>query len=355
MFQAVLLWATLALLPGRVGAARVFIRTGSPEGGAGKTRQQSLVRLGLLGRRRARCDLLKESNTESVQNIEPAKGRWLRFEDMPAHPSTWPAMKAELYDEFEYKNQTYGKINATYGPTMLYEGTKVPELLAKIPPALRGVFWMKDNPVPEVLAVLQYGSWFEEQQTYVSQFVPFGWAFWGGPRKAPRRCGWICKAAYMLNSGKKWAYGQTNPEHNYTYGVSFSPCPAGRRCVENSTNHTYGRLQIKGGCDLKSNNGGTQLWTMEELPGVQSGSLWWRGVYTNCGRYHAGGYTLAKIIDEHGARIEPYFSDYLLWMEGQPLIVWSGYPHMWRTPNESASTSTLSDESASASASKPPP
>lgn len=42
---------------------------------------------------------------------------------------------------------------------MMYEATKVEGVPEKVPRELRGVYWMKGNPVPEELMVIQHAQW----------------------------------------------------------------------------------------------------------------------------------------------------------------------------------------------------
>lgn len=293
------------------------------------------------------CPLLEESNTKSMIGVPPANGQYLSYEQMPAKPLNWFALEQELHDSFtdSRRGQTYGYIEPERGAQMLYEGTRVPGVIENVPIPFQGVFWMKGNPAPEILATMQYATWNPQEQVLVWQFVPFSWAWWGGGRQfMPNvfETVWrslIMSIVYFFGvSGKKMATDQSNGwvegkgagQGNYSYGAKFRPCPEAAQCKTGDTNFAYATIQIKGHGDLARTGNPSNVWTLEHIEGVRPFSRWRRGIYDDCGNSSKPGnyYTLTKILDENGEKIEPYYSEWKTFVGQGPLLLWSswGYP-----------------------------
>jgi len=125
------------------------------------------------------------------------------------------------------------------------------------------------------------------------------------------------------DSGRDQALAQTSSSYSYSY--TFKPCPKGHKCKEGANNMSYAILEGKSGNHLDNRGGlGDTLYTIEELEGVEPGSRWYRGVYDWCGKWHKMGYHMTKIIDAEGRPLEPYYSEFKEFMDGYPLILWSG-------------------------------
>lgn len=243
----------------------------------------------------------------------------------------------ELWGE-GIKDLIFGYGSAEQVANMMYKATRVEGVWEKVPEKFRGVFWMKGNGVGEELTVLQYGSWFEEEQTLLVPMAPFTWGWPGGtPAEAPydglmynvTRFG----ALALLADGKP----------GVAYSYVFGPCPSGKACQAGSDDLSFASLQAHFAGDLRvdSVNMKTMIpllpdaasaitgkFTLEELPGKPPGSHWMRrcvwGVGA-CDCIEFGSYDLVKIIDGDGDPIEPAYSDFLEYMGDVPLFVWSDY------------------------------
>merc|ERR1719203_1486361 len=98
---------------------------------------------------------------------------------------------------------------------MMYKATKVSGVFEKVPEPLRGVFWMRGNPMPDELTVLQYGSWFPDEGLYLTGVAPFSWSY---PASKPKNAPYF-GAAYS-NSPKKGAsnaFNQASSAEMYSY------------------------------------------------------------------------------------------------------------------------------------------
>lgn len=241
-------------------------------------------------------------------------------------PDLYARLREELWDNWthEASGYTYGMASVHEAPLLLYNGTKIAGNWERTPPAVRGVFWMKNNGVPEILATLQYGEYFEEERILLFPNAPFSWTWFGGA-SPPSRAHVEMNHIYDVLEAKGLAEAQG--EGNITVAVSFKPCPPGASCVAGSDNFTFADIQSHSDGNLTSASTMTQFvtWTMEEMNGVEPYSLWNRRVSVYCDAVGFGSYTLTKIIDENGHRIEPYYSDYVDYMEGNPHILWSGF------------------------------
>jgi len=240
-------------------------------------------------------------------------------------PSLYSSLRAELNDTWTHNTSgyTYGMAGVHEAPMILYNGTKIAGNWENIPSLVKGVFWMRGNGVPEILATLQYGEWFGEEKILLFPNTPFSWSWYGG-EEAP-------SGADDFNHVYDFIHARTlaeaQGEGNITVAVSFKPCPEGAYCVAGSDNLTFADVQSHSDGILTKPSVMTSFvtWTMEEMDGVEPGSLWYRRVSLYCSMVGFGSYELTKIIDENGQRIEPYYSDYVQYMEGAPHIIWSGF------------------------------
>lgn len=182
---------------------------------------------------------------------------------------------------------------------------------------------MRGNGVPEILATLQYGEWFEEERILLFPNAPFSWSWYGGADPPSQ----AAEFANVYNIIEARGLAEAQGEGNITVAVSFKPCPEGAVCQAGSDNFTFADIQSHSDGILTSPSVMTSFvtWTMEEANGVEPGSLWFRRVSLYCSKVGFGSYELTKIIDENGERIEPYYSSYVEYMEGAPHIIWSGF------------------------------
>jgi len=182
---------------------------------------------------------------------------------------------------------------------------------------------MRGNGVPEILATLQYGEWFAAERVLLFPNAPFSWTWYGGT-KPPAG---IDDINHVYNVLDARGLAEAQGEGNITVAVSFTKCPEDAECIAGSDNFTFADIQSHSDGDLSRPSTMTSVvtWTMEEKGGVEPYSLWHRRVSVYCSQLSFGSYTLTKILDEYGERIEPYYSDYVAFMEGQPQIIWSGF------------------------------
>jgi len=244
----------------------------------------------------------------------------------------WRALKHELNDSWVTDaGYSFGYASMDAAPRLLYNGSKVHGVWETVPQKLRGVYWMRDNPLPEVLAVIQYGRWFEEQQTLLLPNSPWTWAWYGSASSDPPSSGsLLLKAVYSFSSGRSIAESYTDTSGIDTVvSFVFDTCPAGTFCTEGSTNLTYATLMSHANGNLTQHGMVYYTgYTMEEMPEeVEPGSLFFRRAEILCGKFGRGsGYRLTKILNADGAPIEPYYTEYRQFMAGRPLIIWSGLP-----------------------------
>lgn len=250
-------------------------------------------------------------------------------------PSLYSRLREELYDTWthEASGYTYGFAGVHEAPMILYNGTKIDGNWENIPPAVKGVFWMRGNSVPEILATLQYGEWFPEERILLLPRAPFSGSWYGNPT-APSGASNF-SSAYTLADAKALAESPGNT----TVAVAFKACPEhdihsgfseDTLCETGSDDFTYAVMQghIEGNLLTPSVLTSYETWTMEEsAPAVERHSLWYRRVSLFCDKVadvFPHSYWLTKIIDEDGLRIEPYYSEYVDYMEGAAQIIWSG-------------------------------
>uniref|UniRef100_A0A7S2QC30 Uncharacterized protein n=1 Tax=Zooxanthella nutricula TaxID=1333877 RepID=A0A7S2QC30_9DINO len=240
-------------------------------------------------------------------------------------PSLYSSLRAEMNDTWTHNTSgyTYGLAGVHEAPMILYNGTKIAGNWESVPSLVRGVFWMRGNGVPEILATLQYAEWFGDEKILLLPNAPFSWSWYGGAEPPTGADDF----AHVYNFIEARSLAEAQGEGNITVAVSFKPCPEDAFCVAGSDNLTFGDVQSHSDGILTSPSVMTSFvtWTMEEMAGVENGSLWYRRVSLYCSTVGFGSYELTKIIDEDGQRIEPYYSEYVQYMEGAPHIIWTGF------------------------------
>lgn len=233
---------------------------------------------------------------------------------------------------------TFGTAEASTIAKLMFEATKDSGSWGSVPPKLRGVFWTRGNPVGQELIVLQHGTFFREEQTFVAPMVPLSWAWAKGvPKRAP--LGGLLYRDWVQSSAALTATGGGGP--GVAWSLAVKPCPSGRTCHEGSESGTFATLQAHRGGDLsqESTNAetlvglplgsllGGHLELEEEEYSAQSGSFWkqscWWGLGA-CRFFRFGSYHLVKILDGQGAPLEPGYQDFITYMGDVPLFVWSG-------------------------------
>mmetsp|Transcript_101882 Transcript_101882/g.269613 ORF Transcript_101882/g.269613 Transcript_101882/m.269613 type:complete len:323 (-) Transcript_101882:128-1096(-) len=265
-------------------------------------------------------------------------GQFFKLNNMSTIPvKHWMEYEEKLMDTWETEDGfSFGYADVDVAPQLLYNASKVPGIFEKVPEKLRGVFWMRGNPIPEILAVLHYGKWFEKEKILLLPNTPWTWAWWGGRKdQYPDGLDTTSKLVYSFTSGKSIAESYTEASSlNTMVSFDFSACPADAECEEGSEDLTYATLMSHPDGDL-SKHGMSYYdgYTMEEMDaqGVdknqQEGALYFRRAEMFCGLFGTGsGYRLTKIIDAKGKPIEPFHSEYLKFMAGRPLIIWSDLP-----------------------------
>jgi len=283
-------------------------------------------------------------------------GQFFKLGNMSTIPAEkWATLSSELMDTWVTKDGfTFGYASADDAPKLLYRGSKVDGVFEKVPEKLQGVYWMRGNPLPEVLAVVQYGQWFEEEQILLLPNAPWTWAWWGGSSSEyPADLDGISKLVYRFASGRSIAESYTEESGLDTVvSFAFEPCPAGMECNEGSGNSSFATLMSHSGGDL-SKHGMVYYdgYTMEELdakdvanPQQRPGSLYFRRAELFCGLFGRGsGYRLTKIIDGEGNPVEPFYGEYQRFMADRPLIVWAGIPDD-KLPESAKDTHSTAEE-----------
>lgn len=263
-------------------------------------------------------------------------GQFFTLANMSVIPrQNWTELTTQLKDTWSTAaGYSFGYASVDDTPRLLYEGSKVSGIFDKVPEQFRGVYWMRGNPLPEVLAVIQYARWFEQEQILLLPNTPWTWAWFGGASgEYPAPAGgvnFVTKATYTASSGRSIAESYTDPSGIDTVvSFRFSPCPEGVECTPGSTNLTYGVLMSHPNGDLSKHNmvynDNYGMVEYQYPASVEPGALYWRSVTYFCVDTHTG-YNLTKIIDKDGKILQPYYSDYVEFMNGKPLIIWSGFP-----------------------------
>mmetsp|Transcript_131196 Transcript_131196/g.379495 ORF Transcript_131196/g.379495 Transcript_131196/m.379495 type:complete len:369 (+) Transcript_131196:100-1206(+) len=266
-------------------------------------------------------------------------GQYFTLQNMTTIPrDRWDVFSLLLTEPWTTAgNYSFGYATPDRTPSMLFEGSKAEGVFEEIPDKLRGVWWMRGNPIAEVLAVVQYGKWFEKEKTLLVPNAPWTWAWWGGEaNEYPKGLDWISKLVYGFASGRSIAESYTDLSAIDTLvSFVFEPCPDGAECEEGAENLAYAKLMSHASGDL-TKHGMVYYdgYTMEEMSAEEvtndtqrNGSRYFRRSELFCGLFGRGtGYNLTKILDGYGNKVEPYFSEYIDFMAGRPLIIWSNIP-----------------------------
>lgn len=242
----------------------------------------------------------------------------------------FPALPAVFKEEAE---MTMGYASAKEMLSLMYEATKVSGIWENVPERLRGVFWMKGNGVGEELMVLQYGRWFEKEKILITPMAPFMWAWPAGkPADAPYWGALYGQTTTMVGARILCGTGLPRPPSPATYSLKFS-----------GEDLTYAVIQA--GHDLTQDmvNVGSLIppcscltclrgkFTLELQPSTlqEPGSHWKRGIWWGpgtCTFCPFGGYNFVKVIRGDGEPNEPYYSEFLKYMDEIKLFTWSGFP-----------------------------
>mmetsp|Transcript_72234 Transcript_72234/g.200253 ORF Transcript_72234/g.200253 Transcript_72234/m.200253 type:complete len:449 (-) Transcript_72234:72-1418(-) len=231
---------------------------------------------------------------------------------------------------------------------MMYEATKVNGLSENLPRELRGVYWMKGNPVPEELMVIQYAQWHEEEGLLVVPYAPWMWSWAAGrPAHAPSDL-YTDDDKAALSSALALTFGQT------AISSKFGTCKQGREhtlhpivcntkeCTDRLAYgymqlHQFGNLTeavnighllslITNQSSLKDVSG---AFTLQKHPHAKDGSMWRRtsqwGCGGKCASIEAGSYDLVKVIDADGNFVQPWYDEFIKYMGDVPLMTWSGW------------------------------
>jgi len=279
-----------------------------------------------------RNTMSQPSITKDLAKDSPG-GNMFTLKNMSVVPTDqWKEYSAHLHKSWTKEGgYTFGYADVDDAPRLLNEASKVEGVWDKVPKKLRGVYWMRGNPLPEVLAVIQYGKWFDEQRILLLPNTPWTWAWYGGVGPVvPSVADMVTKLTYRFTSGKSLAESYTDASGIDTLvSFKFETCPGDLECEEGSTDLTYASLMSHPDGNLEKH--GMQYYdgyTMEEMPKEVGGpgSLYFRRAEVLCGLFGRGsGYELTKILDADGNKIEPYYTEYQQFMEGQDLIIWSGF------------------------------
>lgn len=290
----------------------------------------------------------KEANTLSLINDYLNGSKTLNFWDLPEEVPAAQIMECnyELKKPVDFVGLRWGESPAKEAPGLMYKGTKVPGLFEQVPQALRGVFWMKGNGLPEELISLQNGQWFPEDRVYVVPQSPFmlGWAA-GKPNEAP-----FGGAAYIDQMHKLLA--SALPGLMVGLSFKFDECPGrpfnqpGHVCragtggydpandfdettgTSTGQNLTYATMQLHMFGNMSYHITPSSFTLELDDSGVQPGSKWHRGVYLSnlimgrCECEFGASYEMVKILDENGDPIEPYFSEWTAYMGEVPVALW---------------------------------
>ncbi|OLQ09018.1 hypothetical protein AK812_SmicGene7410 [Symbiodinium microadriaticum] len=181
--------------------------------------------------------------------------------------------------------------------------------------------------------VLQYGRWFEKEKILITPMAPFMWAWPAGkPADAPYWGAMYGQTTTMVGARILCGTGLPRPPSPATYSLKFS-----------GEDLTYAVIQA--GHDLTQDmvNVGSLLppcscltclrgkFTLELQPSTlqEPGSHWKRGIWWGpgtCTFCPFGGYNFVKVIRGDGEPNEPYYSEFLKYMDEIKLFTWSGFP-----------------------------
>jgi len=249
-------------------------------------------------------------------------------------------------------NLSNNAVTIGYGPgakvaRMMYEATKVNGLSENLPRELRGVYWMKGNPVPEELMVIQYAQWHEEEGLLVLPLAPWSWSWAAGkPKDAPSDL-YSCDLSAAAQAIQGLIMAQT------ALSAKFSTCKEGQKktiqpvvCKANCEDKlAYGYLQLHQFGNLTEaanigallsaiNNapllaGASGAFTLQKHPHAKDGSIWRRpsqwGIRGDCATVESGTYDLVKVIDADGNKVQPWHDEFVKDMGDVPLMTWTGW------------------------------
>lgn len=255
--------------------------------------------------------------------------------NMTASPdyAKWHSLKsAHLTDLFVGRTGAkYGYASAGVMPEVLYHGSKAAGVFENIPRKLRGIFWMDGNPLPEVLASFQYGRYFENEKILLSPKVPYAWAFWGEDHVIPNykpNCGSVLTD---VCHGTPAQYDVNGRDMAQSYTAGIEDLWTMKIDSDLEQGNFYARMQMNWEGDLGKRwaqvppEGIPQDYTFEEVNDGEGppGTKFHRGVYMGCGHVPPWrfGYKAKKIIDEHGNKVQPWFGQYMNFMQNHRLIV----------------------------------
>mmetsp|Transcript_50785 Transcript_50785/g.146525 ORF Transcript_50785/g.146525 Transcript_50785/m.146525 type:complete len:436 (-) Transcript_50785:55-1362(-) len=274
-----------------------------------------------------------------LQDLAKMKDYHAKLADVPL-----PQRLAEL----THSTVTLAEGSAGDVARMMYEATKVGGVSEHVPKELRGVFWMKGNPVPEELMVIQHAQWHEEEKLLVLPFAPFMWSWASGrPKGAPASTYTTDREAALTNADAL-ILGQS------ALSAKFSTCKKGREqtrhpivcdlrdCEDDLAYgymqvHQFGNLTeavdlghllglITGNPDLAGVSG---AFTLQKARHASPGSMWRRtcqwGSSDTCVFAEAGSYDFVKIIDADGNFVQPWYDEFIEYMGDVPLMTWTGW------------------------------
>jgi len=253
--------------------------------------------------------------------------------------------RSKLYDKFGYAGLEYGYISGKDAPHLAYNCTLVPGLTDKVPEKLRGVFWMKGNFMNEELAVLQNAQWFPEERTIVIPLSPFNWAWGGVDGTKPRDAAWF---GVMYGKEQAMFFMRSMAGPHTSFSITFEDCPgrrklpgffrqAGAWCKKGSGRPpelTFGNIAAHEYGNLTSETQPLHFKYTFDYDAEGPAGHWVRGIYQpilgldpECKRLclEAGGYDFVRILDGEGKPVEPWYSQYMAYIEGANLAMWSGY------------------------------
>mmetsp|Transcript_87163 Transcript_87163/g.251382 ORF Transcript_87163/g.251382 Transcript_87163/m.251382 type:complete len:407 (+) Transcript_87163:119-1339(+) len=247
---------------------------------------------------------------------------------------------AQLEGVVERIGSQWGAYPANKAPFLAYRCTKVPGLFEKVPAALRGVFWMHGNAIPEELAVLQMGQYFPEERLHLAPMSPFSWAW---PLDTPLNAPYDGRlytdeakavtpglmAGGLLGATYKFKECPGSMDLPFPFGLPGHVCPGGTGgagldlTFAELQMHTFGNLTAIAQPDL---------YTIEEYSdGSPRGATWHRGIYGGpewlgrCKCISVGAYTLKKLVDGEGQPVEPHYSEWVEYMGGGRVSFWGGF------------------------------
>jgi len=296
-----------------------------------------------------------DSQTKGLVESKKMKQHALWYNMPPQDLDTLTKFHGELTDlelPAYLKNLTYETVTIAEGPAhkiarMMYEATKVDGVSEHLPRELRGVYWMKGNPIPEELMVIQHAQWFEDEGLLVLPMAPFSWAWPGGkPKNAPsdfysedREAGLSQLETLVLGLGaisSKFQSCKEGREH------STLPKVCDARCKDDLA---YGYMQVHQLGNLTEASdfgpllgilseipelqGASGAWTLQKKPHTEGGTVFRRviqwGVEKSCAFFEAGSYDLVKVIDADGKFVQPWYDEFIEYIGDTPLMAWTGW------------------------------